>query len=381
MDYTRLEQRSDKFSVSNSADSTATSITFPAPQTTEPSGDGVIRMGAGGTIAPSGLQLVPFGVGTSGQTFLMNAYGWRETFTPTGRLWVAFPLGNFTCTLCTVPGLSGTDVDATHLFVGTITGTVAPNEVISPTGNVVAYIELDPKGAKFVELRFSTNSSATAMNCLYARCDVSRVALATNALGTTNSIGAVDTELPAAAALADNSTNPTTPMVGACALVYRSGGPGWYRLLAAEGVTDGNTGTQFATSANHNYNNSNYDRQRNNYEVTILASASRTTAQSGSDQTNFNHRGIIVVVDITVYTAGSLTITISAKDSLSGKYKALLTSSALAAAATTQLIVYPGATVAANLAVSVPLPRVWKIDVAVGDATAITYSIGANYIL
>lgn len=122
------------------------------------------------------------------------------------------------------------------------------------------------------------------------------------------------------------------------------------------------------------------DRARANGELILLASAARTALINSSDQVNYNARGVIVTVDITAYTSGTLTCTIKYKDSLSGKYITQLASAALAAAATTQLTVYPGVTVAANGAVSQPLPRVWRVEMTVGDATSITYSVSANLI-
>ena len=51
-------------------------------------------------------------------------------------------------------------------------------------------------------------------------------------LGTgTASLGVVDTELPVAAALADASANPTTPLIGANLMVF--GGATWNRLRGA----------------------------------------------------------------------------------------------------------------------------------------------------
>lgn len=133
--------------------------------------------------------------------------------------------------------------------------------------------------------------------------------------------------------------------------------------------------------ASHLSNGVTWDRQRNNMEVTVLASAARTTLQDSADLVNYNARGVVICVDITVYTAGNLTITVQEKSTLSGKYNTILTSAALAAAATTFLTIYPGVTVAANVAVSAPLTRIFKVHVAVGDATSITYSIDANFIL
>lgn len=131
----------------------------------------------------------------------------------------------------------------------------------------------------------------------------------------------------------------------------------------------------------HNFNGTTWDRQRNNTGETVLASAARTTAFDGPDMVNYNARGLHLVIDITTFTAGSITITIQGKDPVSGKYYNILTSAALAAVATTVLRVYPNATIAANLSINDVLPRVWRVTVAVADATSFTYSIGANLVL
>lgn len=116
--------------------------------------------------------------------------------------------------------------------------------------------------------------------------------------------------------------------------------------------------------------------------IGILPSAARTTAQAAlADITNQNHKGVKVVVDVTAYSAGSLTVTIEGKDRVSGKYFTLLASAALAATGTVVLTVYPGLTAATNVTVSDVLPETWHVKTAVGDATAITYSIGASLLV
>lgn len=115
--------------------------------------------------------------------------------------------------------------------------------------------------------------------------------------------------------------------------------------------------------------------------IGILPSAARTTLQTPPDFVNEAHRGVKVVVDVTVYTAGSLTVTIQGKDKVSRKYFTLLASAALAATGTVVLTVYPGLTAAGNLTASDVLPETWRVVTAVGDATSITYSIGASLLV
>ncbi len=171
-----IETTSVPLTISNPGGNiTAASITFPVPTLTIPTGDGVINLGLGGQMTANGLFLIPYGAGSAAQTFTMAVYAWHNTLGYGGakQLWVAAELATFTCTLCTVPGLAGADVNASQLFCGTIALGVGnanvSNEILSPTGNVVAHILLDVKGAKLVEIRFGTGSSATSCNCLYKR--------------------------------------------------------------------------------------------------------------------------------------------------------------------------------------------------------------------
>ena len=121
-----------------------------------------------------------------------------------------------------------------------------------------------------------------------------------------------------------------------------------------------------------------------NYDnVTILASASQTTTQTGTDQVNPNARGVIVTLDATVNAGGlgSITLEIDAKDPVSGKYVALLTGAAVVSVTTNIYVVYPGATTVANATIGVPLPRTWRVKVVANNANPVTYSVGASLII
>lgn len=154
-----------------------TSIAQPADTATSPSGDGIIQMGTpDGAYCSNGLKIVPYGVGTAGQTFLMSVFCWEEIhpkITQRARQWSADLLASFTCTLCTVAGLPGGEVDNTHLWVDTIALVVGNAnvsvEVVSPTGNVKAHILLDAKGARKIGIYFAMNGSATAANAIARR--------------------------------------------------------------------------------------------------------------------------------------------------------------------------------------------------------------------
>jgi len=121
---------------------------------------------------------------------------------------------------------------------------------------------------------------------------------------------------------------------------------------------------------------------QSNTDITVLASAARTTLQTGSDITNTNHRGIVVVLDVTLDpAAASITVTIQGKDTESSSYYTLLAGAAVAATGTTAYTVYPGCIAVANSVANLPVPRIFRVNVAVADADSMTYSIGASLIL
>ena len=130
------------------------------------------------------------------------------------------------------------------------------------------------------------------------------------------------------------------------------------------------------------YNSSTWDRQRNNTDLTILASAARTATASSADITNYNGRGAHIVINVTAVTSTpSVVFTVEGKDALSSAYYTILTSAAITGTGTTALTVYPGATAAANVAVSQILPRTWRVTATHGDADSITFSVGASVVL
>jgi hypothetical protein len=149
----------------------------------------------------------------------------------------------------------------------------------------------------------------------------------------------VDTELPAAAALADVTANPTAPIVGA---------------------------------ALHMFNGATWDRVRNNREIVVLASAAQTTTQTGSDMTSYNARGVHFIVHVTTPGTGSITPKLQGKDA-NGNYYDLLVGPAITAAGTTVLKLGPGITPVANAAAADFLPRTFRTVITANNANSMTY--------
>jgi hypothetical protein len=122
-------------------------------------------------------------------------------------------------------------------------------------------------------------------------------------------------------------------------------------------------------------NGTTLDRKRNNQSAVELASAARTTTQTGADRTNHNSRALHVVVDVTVAGTGSITPKIQGKDA-NGIYYDLLVGTAIIANGTTVLKIGPGITAAANAAASDFVPRTFRIVVTADNANPVTYSVG-----
>lgn len=128
-----------------------------------------------------------------------------------------------------------------------------------------------------------------------------------------------------------------------------------------------------------------WDRVRNNHEATLLASAARTTTQTGSDQTNFNAKSAYVVIDVTAgATAPGLTPAIQMKDTLSGKYIQVHANLTKITATGTYVYFFglgaPAAAGGVTATSGFPLPRVWRLVVTVDDTTSYTYSASVHYI-
>ncbi len=151
----------------------------------------------------------------------------------------------------------------------------------------------------------------------------------------------------------------------------------------AASLGDAQTGFFSLVNSPSIFNGTTWDRERNNIVGTALASAARTDATTSSDIVNYNARGVRIFFNATSITASpSVTLTVQEKDPVSGNYLTLLVGAALATATQAPtLIIYPGVTVAANVSVSQPLPRTWRVSMSVADADSMTYSVSYAYIL
>jgi hypothetical protein len=130
------------------------------------------------------------------------------------------------------------------------------------------------------------------------------------------------------------------------------------------------------------YNGATVDAARGNINTGALITAvGATVTQTGADQTNYNGRGVVVTLNMTVVGTGSVTLSIQGKDSISGQYYTLLAGLAVTTNVTNIYTVYPGIAASANVNASNVLPRTWRVVSTAGNANAATYTVAACVIL
>ncbi len=149
-----------------------------------------------------------------------------------------------------------------------------------------------------------------------------------------------------------------------------------------DGVSEDALEGMAVSNVSHLYNESTFDRERNNTTQTILASAARTASTDSADFTNYNARGAHFYVDVTAVTGSpSIEVKIQSKDPVSGGYYNLLVSTAITAVSVNILKIYPGIGAVANASASDILPRIYRVSVTHANADSITYSVGASLVL
>lgn len=116
-----------------------------------------------------------------------------------------------------------------------------------------------------------------------------------------------------------------------------------------------------------------------NLGVTVFPSAARTaTTLNSNDFVNNAGRGVTCVLDTTIFTAGTVTLTIQGKDGVSGKYYTLLAGAAVGSVSTNTYKVFPGAPATSNVSANDQLPRAWRINLAGAASPNATYSVGCS---
>lgn len=156
--------------------------------------------------------------------------------------------------------------------------------------------------------------------------------------------------------------------------------------LTGSTVTD----AQASYIAGMGYNGATYDRWRNNIEGTILASAARITSTASANQTNYNARGVLIGLSVSVASGtGGLSVIVKGINPITGTAY-FLNASPTAIIATGQYVyeVYPGSSTAGaagsnlvNQRTSSALPKTWIAYIFHADGSSYTYSVSYQLIL
>ena len=147
-----------------------------------------------------------------------------------------------------------------------------------------------------------------------------------------------------------------------------------------DSVNWGTLSTLVVANIGEAFNGTTYDRQRNNQEVSLLASAARTAEADSADQVNHNGSGLLIYVDWTSETdTVTLTPRLQVKDSIGGGYFTVWTAAAnLTATGDYVYLFQPGGAAGSYTeAVNLRVGRTWRFQMGVGDADSATYSVSA----
>ena len=155
--------------------------------------------------------------------------------------------------------------------------------------------------------------------------------------------------------------------------------------LNADGLAVETANVLKAAGFGYLFNGTTWDRKRNNLEeVTLLGSAERTASLATATQTNYNARGVMLILDVSAITdTPSIQVVVQVMPILCGDYEAVLRGGQVTTVSLNSYVVYPGAIAEGDVvkAASLPLPRRWRVTVSHADADPITYSLTAHYIL
>ena len=180
-----LSTTAQNFNIAFAADVTATSYAVTGPQTTVPSGSGVIDNKAGnGGEQQKRILFSPYGVGTTGCSYGLKVWGWNKVpsfNSAVAELWVPQLLGYLQLALTnSLVGVDGSVIDSTHYFMDFTVNFMSD----SPAGandfnflganyTVPGWVYLSTLGSQIIQFDINVNdplsgyTSATSGNVLW----------------------------------------------------------------------------------------------------------------------------------------------------------------------------------------------------------------------
>ena len=154
--------------------------------------------------------------------------------------------------------------------------------------------------------------------------------------------------------------------------------------MGNEGISiidrDGNA-RKLLPSANFLFNGVNYQRQRNNEEITVLTSSPRTSTVESADIINYNGQAMIMFVDVSALSATpAIKPRLQIKDPVSGNYHQVWEASASITTVSTTVFYFGngGSAGVFTEAINLRMPRTWRLQMFHGDADSITYSVAIS---
>lgn len=166
----------------------------------------------------------------------------------------------------------------------------------------------------------------------------------------------------------DGSSNESTPMMFDLSQIGD--------LPVQMSGSDGVTSSGLLQIANSRFNGMTTDMDRGNLDtITILNVSSVTTSQTSGRQTNFNHKGCIVILTTSAIGTGSITLSIQGIEPVSNYVWTILSGTAVTTNTTNMYQIYPGIPVVANSTASAILPRSWQVVITANNANAASYAV------
>ena len=165
----------------------------------------------------------------------------------------------------------------------------------------------------------------------------------------------------------------------------------YHRLIVPADGLSTSKGTLAVINYAHLFNETTWDRVRNNTDATLGASAVRTNTLTVADQTNYNWRGVLIHLDLSVtrdgdHSGATIQVIVENKDPVSALYSPVLQSATFGGSVVTNdYLVYPGIADTGSEHTEIQatfITRTWRVRVVHSSSgPSFTYSVGASHLI
>jgi hypothetical protein len=181
--------------------------------------------------------------------------------------------------------------------------------------------------------------------------------------------------------VAGGGGTPGTGVMGTSANMWDAVSSVYRPNYSARTVPDGDAGANIQAGSKHQFNGTSWDRERGNYDVSILASAARTAALNSAIQTNYNNGGVIIVITVSAKAAATtLDVHLRANGVSTPMTVGIATAIPAAVGTAYGIMVHPGMVNPAGVyMINGIVPRNWHLTIFPSDANSVTYQVDAFY--